>query len=363
MFLAPLLRWGSFLSIALAVAVALALSVLSAHPEPLGFLTSSSSLGSVANASTYCYRGIRTHDHDNPSAQCFTVVNGTFARVWSDGADTDTGTGTGAGTGTELLDGYVIPGLWDGHGHLMAWGEFLHSVDLFAAQNMSEVRSRLRAHLRRNPGAGTRDSWLRGAGWDQDLYGGRMPTADDIDEDPALRGIFMMLDRNDGHCVWVSRPVLDMLPPDMPETPGGQIIREPGPGVFCDDAMDPVMQLWPKASDETRTRLVRDAMRDLNSVGLVGVHDASTLPADVALYNRLADGEDWTVRVYAMLECDSRNSYCPGDATRIARSDSRFWLQSVKLFAGTSPAPPPKNDPKRMEKEGQRRTYNPYIHI
>ncbi|GAB0133292.1 hypothetical protein EsDP_00001704 [Epichloe bromicola] len=340
MFLAPLLRWGSFLSIALAVATAFALSVLSARPEPLGFFTSSS-LGSVANASTYCYRGVRTHDHDNPSAQCFTVVNGTFARVWSDANIEETaessssscdGAKTKTETKTELLDGYVIPGLWDGHAHLMAWGEFLHSVDLFAAQNMTEVRSRLRAHLRRNPDAGTRDSWLRGAGWDQDLYG-RMPTAGDIDEDPALRGIFMMLDRNDGHCVWVSRPVLDMLPRNMTETPGGQIIREPGPGVFCDDAMDPVTALRPKTSDETRTRLVRDAMRDLNSVGLVGVHDASTPPADVALYNKLADGEDWTVRVYGMLECDARNSYCPGNATRIARSDSRFWLQSVKLFA------------------------------
>ncbi|KAG6007042.1 hypothetical protein E4U21_006402 [Claviceps maximensis] len=342
MFLTPLLRWGSFLSICLAVAVAFALA---AYPEPLGFASSSSSsasLGSVANASTYCYHGIRTHDHDNPSARCFAVVDGTFARVWSDAAvesslipSSSRNDSNGAGK-TKLLDGYVIPGLWDGHGHLMSWGEFLHSVDLFDVQTIKQVRDRLRTYLHANPASGTKTFWLRGTGWDQDLYG-RMPTAQDLEQDPALRGIFMMLDRIDGHCIWVSQAVLDMLPPqwknNATDPPGGQIIRDPGPGVFCDDAMDPIMKLWPKTNEETRTRLVRDAMRDLNRVGIVGVHDASTPPDDVKLYSKLADGRDWTVRVYSMLECAKTNSFCPENATRIARKDGRFWVQSVKLFA------------------------------
>ncbi|KAG5922860.1 hypothetical protein E4U42_005190 [Claviceps africana] len=97
--------------------------------------------------------------------------------------------------------------------------------------------------------------------------------------------------------------------------------------------MDPVMKLWTAPDEHARTRLVRDAMRHLNSVGLVGVHDAGTRPDDVRLYNRLADGPDWTVRVYSMLECARSNAYCPADATRIARRDSRLWVQSVKLFA------------------------------
>ncbi|KAG5981060.1 hypothetical protein E4U55_003334 [Claviceps digitariae] len=355
MFLSLLLRWGSFLCISLAVAVAFALA---AYPEPLGFASSSSpsSLSSspspfrsVANASTYCYRGIRTHDHDNPSAQCFTVVDGTFARVWSDPNIEKTLESSSAASLSpfsssswnvsagkpELLDGYVIPGLWDGHGHLMSWGEFLHSVDLFDVKTISGVRDRVKTYLHTNPTSGTKTFWLRGTGWDQDLYG-RMPTARDLDQDPSLRGVFMMLDRIDGHCIWVSQAVLDILPPSLMNTkdpPGGQIIRDPGPGVFCDDAMDPVMKLWPKTNEETKTRLVRDAMRDLNRVGLVGVHDASTPPADVKLYNRLADGDDWTVRVYSMLECAKTNSFCPENATRIARKDGRFWVQSVKLFA------------------------------
>ncbi|KAG5941515.1 hypothetical protein E4U53_007392 [Claviceps sorghi] len=333
-----LLHCASFLSIGLVAAVAFALA---AYPGTRGFTPSFASPASpppVANASTHCYRGIRTHDPDNPSAQCFTVVNGTFARVWG-GASTDETPASSASSCPPRddgpVDGFVMPGLWDGHGHLMAWGEFLHSVDLFNVQTIDGVRERLRTHLESHPGAGTKTFWLRGTGWDQDLYG-RMPTARDLEQDPALRGVFAMLDRIDGHCIWVSRAVLDMLPPsaaNATDPQAGQVIRDPGPGVFCDDAMDPVMKLWPRPDEQTKTRLVRDAMRHLNSVGLVGVHDAGTRPDDVKLYSRLADGRDWTVRVYSMLECAQTNAYCPADATRIARRDSRLWVQSVKLFA------------------------------
>ncbi|KAK2612347.1 hypothetical protein QQS21_001611 [Conoideocrella luteorostrata] len=326
MVLAPFLRWGSFLSIVVAVSIAFALS---AQQEPLSFFTSNSP-NSSKNAATYCYKGVRTHDHDNPSAQCFSVVDGTFSRVWGDAALDHSA--SPPCDQEKVLDGYVIPGLWDGHAHLMAWGEFLHSVDLFGAENLTEARSRIKSYLTKNPEAGKKDFWLRGTGWDQDKYG-RMPTAKDLEEEPALKGLYIMLDRIDGHCIWVSRPVLDLLPKNLTDIPGGEIIRDPGPGVFCDNAMDPVYNFWPGTNEETKTRLVKDAMKDLNKVGLVGVHDAGTPPGLIKLYNKLADnGDDWTVRVYSMIDCDERNTFCKDNATRIARNDSRLWVQSVKLF-------------------------------
>ncbi|KAG6013200.1 hypothetical protein E4U41_005134, partial [Claviceps citrina] len=112
----PLFRWASLLCIALAVAIAVALS------------SSSSSSSSSSWSTTHCYRGIRTLDHDNPSARCFTVLNGTFTRVWTPRSL----------PARRLHDGYALPGLWDSHGHLLAWGEFLHSVDLFNARSLAE---------------------------------------------------------------------------------------------------------------------------------------------------------------------------------------------------------------------------------
>ncbi|RMJ05109.1 hypothetical protein CDV36_014212 [Fusarium kuroshium] len=303
----PFLRWGlPIIIVALAVAYRL--------QQPLN----------KANSATYCYTGVRTHDSELPSAQCFSVVDGVFTAVWNKEVD------------DQLLnqtDGYVIPGLWDGHGHLLQYGEFLHSVDLFGAQTLDEVRSRIKKYLVENPGAGSKDNWVRGVGWDQTFFG-RMPTAADITEDPELKDIYLMLDRIDVHCTWVSQPVLNLLPPDLPSTvPGGEIIREPGLGVFCDNAMDLVLSIWPKPGTDFKTRAVKTAMKRLNELGLVGMHDAGATPETLTLYNKLSSDDGWSVRVYAMLECPQRNSYCPDEAVKFARDDDRFAVQSVKLFA------------------------------
>ncbi|CRK46647.1 hypothetical protein BN1723_020097, partial [Verticillium longisporum] len=42
---------------------------------------------------------------------------------------------------------------------------------------------------------------------------------------------------------------------------------------------------------------------------------------------------DWTVRVYAMLECAQRNTYCPDAAAKVSRVSDLLSVRSVKLFA------------------------------
>lgn len=144
----------------------------------------------------------------------------------------------------------------------------------------------------------------------------------------------MMLDRIDVHCSWVSQSVLNLLPDEIPDVPGGDIIRDPGPGVFCDNAMDMIMALWPKPGEEEKARAVKSAMKELNKVGLVGMHDAGVTADNAQLYSELATSPDWTVRVYSMLECAKRNTFCPEATSQITLSNGMFGLRSVKLFAG-----------------------------
>ncbi|TDZ55067.1 putative amidohydrolase YtcJ [Colletotrichum trifolii] len=306
----PILRWGLGLSAVVAV-VALAVVRLQ-HP-----MTSTG----IGASKTYCYQGIRTHDEDQPNAKCFTVSGGKFTRVfpWDDASLT-------------IDAGFVIPGLWDGHGHLAQYGEFLYSADLFGAASLDDVRGRLRNYVDSHPDAGTKDEWIRGIGWDQSFYG-RMPTAADIEEDEVLKGKYFMLDRIDVHCTWVSQAVLELLPADIPDIPGGEIIRKPGMGVFCDNAMDFIMNIWPKPGPDKKRAFVAAAMAKLNEFGLVGIHDAGVFPDQLDLYADMAHTEDWTVRVYAMLECAQRNTFCPDDAARVFQEDDWFSVKSVKLFA------------------------------
>lgn len=154
----PVFRWSVTLPIILAVlAVAYRLQQ---HP-----LTDADS---TAAATTHCYESIRTQDPDRPAARCFSVADGEFTAVWTEaGADKPVVT---------TASGHVIPGLWDGHGHLLQYGEFLHSVDLFGSQTIEDVRARVKKYMRDSPGAGTKENWIRGVGWDQTLFG-RMPAA------------------------------------------------------------------------------------------------------------------------------------------------------------------------------------------
>ncbi|KAL2264953.1 hypothetical protein VTJ83DRAFT_7463 [Remersonia thermophila] len=356
------LRWAVRLSILAGVGGAL-LVWGQTLPE-YGYLFSSSSSGAAAapgrpspdgEVTTYCYESVRltSREEDLKKDWCFEVTaeGGRFGAVFArDSATASAREPHEAEQDKEersadkkqttkkkklaVRKGHVLPGLWDGHGHLMQHGEFLHSADLFGASSPDEVRRRLREYLNKNPEVGTRENWVRGVGWDQMQLGG-MPSADVLEKDPLLRGRFVMLDRVDVHCTWVSQAVLDLIPADRlrEDVPGGEIVRDPGLGVFCDNAMDLVTSLWPRPGPERRRRFVASAMRELNKVGLVGIHDAGVLPADVRLYEDMVGDGEWSLRVYAMLECPERNTFCPDEAVKVEREDGLLAVRSVKLFA------------------------------
>lgn len=119
--------------------------------------------------SSYCYESVTSLSKQHPQANCFEVSpSGYFAKVFSYDEAKD--------KNLPLREGHVIPGLWDGHGHVLQYGEFLHSVDLFGASSLEETRSRVVEYVREHPLAGSSSDWIRGVGWDQAVFG-RMPTA------------------------------------------------------------------------------------------------------------------------------------------------------------------------------------------
>ena len=164
----------------------------------------------------------------------------------------------------------------------------------------------------------------------------------ELSDDPELAGLYIMLDRVDVHCVLTSQKVLDLLPHPLPEAPpGGVVVIDPGPGVFCDNAMDAIIYpLAPKPDVADKTRWFKKAMAELNSVGLVGMGDAGMRPDDVLILESMAGNQEMTLRINVMLECDERNTYCPEETKRLKLLDapnglggSMLMLGGVKLFS------------------------------
>lgn len=118
---------------------------------------------------THCYVSVKTLNADLPHAECFSVAGGKFSRVFLDETSFD--------VTKEMRKGHVIPGLWDGHGHLVQYGEFMNSANLFGAKSMADVKERLVGYKAGHEAAGTEEQWLRGAGWDQANFKGKWPVA------------------------------------------------------------------------------------------------------------------------------------------------------------------------------------------
>jgi predicted amidohydrolase YtcJ len=107
-----------------------------------------------------------------PHAQCFRVQDGIFTEIlaeepWSRSEE------------ITYLDGFVLPGIIESHGHILQYGEMLESVSLYEAESVEEIRTRIKQFLKihQGEGYGARNKWIRGIGWDQKYFGGVMPTA------------------------------------------------------------------------------------------------------------------------------------------------------------------------------------------
>jgi len=117
---------------------------------------------------------ITTLDPTLPHAKCFRVLDGVFTEVL-----TEVPVVKDEGNDIVTLDGYVVPGIIESHGHILQYGEMLESVLLYDSKSVEEVIARIKSFLQEHAGEGygSREKWIRGIGWDQAFFGGVMPTA------------------------------------------------------------------------------------------------------------------------------------------------------------------------------------------
>ncbi len=243
------------------------------------------------------------------------------------------------GSATRVLDvagKTVIPGMIDSHGHLGGLGTALRTVDLVGSRSYDEVIARVVKRAVDVPAG----AWIIGRGWDQnDWPDTRFPTHGRLSG--AVGAHPVILTRIDGHAIFANARAMQLagITKATADPAGGRIIRDPNgepTGVFVDHAMSLVRRAVPAETRGENRAGIRLAMRELNRLGLTGMHDAGVSCDAIRLYEEMARANEFTARNYVMVA--GGNTACLDEMLKLGPRDNidgknLLAVRAIKLSA------------------------------
>ncbi|PKM17759.1 MAG: amidohydrolase [Gammaproteobacteria bacterium HGW-Gammaproteobacteria-15] len=226
----------------------------------------------------------------------------------------------------------VLPGLIDGHGHVLGLGQYLAVAELRGSETEQDAVTRVAKFAAANQDA----PWIIGRGWNQVLWPTKQfPTTALLDE--AVNNKPVYLTRVDAHAGWANSKALALagINKDTIDPPGGEIIRDSKgnpTGVLIDNAMALVEQHIPEPDDNDTLRALNVAFAHLLALGITSVHDAGVDTATVKLYQKLAAEQKLPLRIYPMLS--ARDPQLPQwlEAGIIDDNTDFLDIRSVKIY-------------------------------
>lgn len=220
----------------------------------------------------------------------------------------------------------LVPGMIDAHGHVMALGLSLATLDLSGAKSLAEAQAMIRAYAAANQGR----KWIIGTGWNQEQWGlGRFPTAAELDA--AVSDVPVWLERIDGHAGWANSAAMRAanIGAATKAPPGGRMEMAAGKpsGVFVDKAMELVQRVVPPPAPKDRDIALEKAQQLLLANGVTGIADMGTSIEDWQAFRRSADRGALRVRIM---------SYANGldNMVLIAGPEPTLWLYDDHLRMG-----------------------------
>ena len=186
----------------------------------------------------------------------------------------------------------VLPGLIDAHGHVIALGRALRSLELSDATSLEDMKARLEAYAAANPDM----SWIVGRGWNQELWPVKaFPTSADLDSVVADRPVVLI--RVDHHASVANSKAMELAnyTPQTPVPSGGRVEK----GMFVDAARVLVERAIPEPTAADRDRALAEAQKAMLALGLTGVADMGTDVDDWAAFRRAGEAKTLKVRIFA----------------------------------------------------------------
>ena len=227
-------------------------------------------------------------------AHAAAIRDGRFIAVGSDAEVMNA-----AGPKTRVVDLHgrtVLPGFDDTHVHLTAGEDLPLQVDLTHIHSIKQIQAAIAARAKQvKPG-----EWITGTRgwWEYQLAEGRLPTRADLDaaapDNPvAIPG---------PHYVIVNSRALALahVTRDTPDPQGGQIYKDSNgepTGLLMDNAGRFVRPFMPHPTEAQKEAGMKRVLALVNSHGLTSAGDPSGSAADAALFRKLRDAGQLTVRV------------------------------------------------------------------
>jgi predicted amidohydrolase YtcJ len=228
----------------------------------------------------------------------------------------------------------VLPGLEDGHGHLMHLARAALSIDLGGRRSEEDAAAVIaRAACGRPAG-----EWIVGRGWDQNLWpGGRFPSRATLDRAAPRHPV--ALTRVDGHATWANGAALQAAGIDRGTAdPAGGIVGkdehgEPT-GLLVDTAQRLVQDVVPQPPDDAFDRAVEQCIAQCLARGLTGVHEMGVDQHALDSYRRLVERGRFPFRNYVAVAARSTATWarCREEGPRTL-GDGQVVVSALKLMA------------------------------
>jgi predicted amidohydrolase YtcJ len=232
----------------------------------------------------------------------------------------------------------VVPGLLDGHAHVVTEGLRL-AMPALAGLSRAEILALVAREAAGRPAG----EGIVGHGWNQmDWPGQTRPTLAELDA--AAPDHPVLLERVDRHSAWVNSRALAAagLGAATPDPPGGEILKDPSGGLLGIVTGEAVVRVWrarPQPTPEEVKAAYLAAQAEYLAHGVTGGLEASSRLRNLDVLREAYDEGLFKMRLRAMLFAASRE-----DAAYIERGGrpvsglhgERFSINGVKIIADGS---------------------------
>ena len=228
----------------------------------------------------------------------------------------------------------LYPGFIDAHAHLRNLSLILATLDLRGVPSYDSLVTLVAARTRQvAPG-----TWIRGRGWDQNLWGTDFPSNAALSRATPENPVYLR--RVDGHAALVNQSALRLagITRNTPDPPGGRIVHDASgepTGVLIDVAFQLVERVIPADGLETRRTTTLPAIAEANRFGVTGIHDPGIEALDLQTYESLAREGRFNLRSYLMILAESdTGSFLAAQLAqkpRLGLYNGHLWVRAVKI--------------------------------